>query len=236
MGWLAFFSRADSMETMSIELTIAKLQEANHSFVPSECTYEVAVVADHLSDLSMAEQKLIESWAVHRQHEFATGRMCARRALAALKIPSADLLPDADGVPVWPSGMVGSISHSRGVAMAVAAHSEDCVLLGLDLEKTNRLSEAAMGKVVHPLEEPFAGGGQLQASILFSLKEAFYKAQFPRWRTPGNFYDLALAVDMEAGTARALALDSRFAPELTKLSFAYRLMDDYVVSLCWGRA
>jgi len=194
----------------------------------------VMVVADHASELSLAEQSLIASWATHRQHEFATGRLCARRALAVLGLDGGNLLPDGDGVPQWPTGLVGSISHSRGVVIAVAARSADCSLLGLDLEKTNRLRAAAIRKVVHPLEADFVAGDQVKASILFSLKEAFYKAQFPRWRTTGNFHDLALGVDMEAGSAQVVEIDARFAPNLAQLRFGFRLVDDYVVSLCWG--
>lgn len=142
-------------------------------------------------------------------------------------------LPNADGVPGWPESYLGSISHSRGVAAAVAVRSSQYSLLGLDLEKTNRLSGAAMRRVLHPLEASFASGDQMRTSILFSLKEAFYKAQFPRWRTAGNFDDLALAVDLDSETARVLKMDARFAPELKDLRFAFRIIDDYVASLCW---
>lgn len=220
---------------MLLESTITKLREVSAALVAPGATFDVAVVADHCAGLSAAEWGLVESWAVHRQHEFATGRMCARRALSRLGVARADLLPDADGVPTWPAGVRGCISHSRGVAMAMVAHREKCEVLGLDLEKTNRLSDAAMRKVVHPLEESLVGSDQVRASILFSLKEAFYKAQFPRWRTTGNFHDMALALDLDAGTARVLLLDERFAPELSQLRFAFRLVGDYVVSVCWGR-
>lgn len=39
-----------------------------------------------------------------RRREFAAGRTCARRALAALGRPVDDLLRDADGLPAWPDG------------------------------------------------------------------------------------------------------------------------------------
>jgi len=118
--------------------------------------------------------------------------------------------------------------------MAVVAHDENCALIGVDIEKTSRLSAAAIKRVMHPLEQGFVAGDQVKASILFSLKEAFYKAQFPRWRTTGNFHDLALGVDMEAGSAQVVEIDARFAPNLAQLRFGFRLVDDYVVSLCWS--
>jgi 4'-phosphopantetheinyl transferase EntD len=215
------------------EFTINRLRKVVALLMPTGVGFEVASVEDCRAELSAEELSLIERWVSHRQREFATGRLCARRALSALGSVSGNLLPNAAGIPVWPEGVIGSISHSRGVAMAVVARSAGCPLLGLDLEKTNRLSVAAIKRVVHPLEESFVAGDQRKASIIFSLKEAFYKAQFPKWRTDGNFRDLALSVDFEEGSATVRQMDGRFAPELRQLQFAFRLVDEYVVSLCW---
>ena len=218
---------------MSSGKTIAQLREVAHVIVPKGAAFEVAIIDQRGADLLPEERQLIESWAPSRQREFVTGRMCARRALDLLGVGASGLLPDADGIPQWPEGTVGSISHCRGVAMAMAAKSVECSLLGLDLEKTNRLSAGAINQVLHPIEEIFAGGDQLKASILFSLKEAFYKAQFPKWHAVGNFSDLALEVDLAKGSAKIREMDARFNPELMRLRFCFRIVDDYVVSLSW---
>lgn len=218
---------------MSSGKTIAQLREVAHVIVPKGAAFEVAIIDQLAADLLLEERQLIESWAPSRQREFVAGRMCARQALDLLGVDTSGLLPDADGIPQWPEDTVGSISHCRGVAMAVAAKSADCRLLGLDLEKTNRLSAGAIKQVLHPIEEIFAGGDQLKASILFSLKEAFYKAQFPNWRAVGNFSDLALEVDLTNGSAMVREMDARFSPELMRLRFSFRIVDDYVVSLSW---
>jgi len=219
---------------MSPEGIAGKLQAALDAFAPDACVGALAAVGrDALAGLSTGEAELTRPWAPHRREEFAAGRHCARRALAAVGAESGLSLPDADGLPVWPEGFLGSISHSRGIAGAVAAPAKKFSLLGLDLEKTDRLSEAAMRRVLHPLEAAFAAGDQAKTTILFSLKEAFYKAQFPRWRTAGNFGDLALCVDLGAGAARVAEMDARFAPELEELCFGFRIVGDYVLSLVW---
>ena len=87
--------------------------------------------------------------------------------------------------------------------------------------------------MLHPIEESFAASDQLKASILFSLKEAFYKAQFLKWHAVGNFSDLALEVDLTKGTAKIREMDARFSSELMRLRFCFRIVDDYVVSLSW---
>jgi 4'-phosphopantetheinyl transferase EntD len=66
------------------------------------------------------------------------------------------------------------------------------------------------------------------------LKEAFYKAQFPRWREFGNFRELALSVNLVKGTADIKEMDARFDSELAHLSFAFEIVDDFVISLAWA--
>ena len=218
---------------MSPKKTIAQLGELAHALLPRGAALELAMIDKDLVELLPEERQLLESWAPHRQREFATGRLCARRALDLLGVAASGLLPDADGVPQWPEDVAGSISHCRGVATAAVAHSADCHLLGLDLEKINRLSAGAIKKVLHPIEEGFAAGDQLRASVLFSLKEAFYKAQFTKWRAVGNFRDLALEVDLVDGAAKIREMDARFNPELLRLKFRFCVAGDYVLSLAW---
>lgn len=223
------------MLKMSYETQSASLLEAGVRIIPEGCALAVAAaVIEDLSGLGEAELAAIDSWALHRQNEFAAGRRCARRILDELGFEgSASLDADSEGVPTWSEGFVGSISHSRGVAAAVAGRASRYDLVGLDLEKTNRLSEAAMKRVIHPTEAQFVNDDQVKATVLFSLKEAFYKAQFPRHRTPGNFHDLALAVDWELGRAEVAVMGACFAKELERVQFAYCLVGNYVLSVCW---
>ncbi|MGB0259245.1 MAG: 4'-phosphopantetheinyl transferase family protein, partial [Coraliomargarita sp.] len=176
--------------------------------------------------------------AVHRRKEYAGGRACALRALQVVgSSEAADLPGDTEGVPVWPDGMLGSITHSKGLCAAVAGTTTDLQVIGLDLERTDRLKAAAIQRIVHATEADFVQGDQLRGSILFSLKEAFYKAQFPQWRTTANFEDLALDLDLSAGSASVRYISDRFDAELLQqadaLQFRFALVGDFVVSLCW---
>ena len=63
------------------------------------------------------ERALVAGSSTARQAEFATGRHCARLALASLS-PRFDRMPvlaDGRGAPVWPAGVVGSITHCPGL-------------------------------------------------------------------------------------------------------------------------
>ncbi|MGW7821409.1 4'-phosphopantetheinyl transferase family protein [Streptomyces puniciscabiei] len=56
-----------------------------------------------------------------RRREFATARVCARRALQALGLPPAPIPPGSNGAPQWPAGVVGSITHRRRYCAAAVA-------------------------------------------------------------------------------------------------------------------
>ena len=178
------------------------------------------------------EAAVVKLANAHRKNEFLAGRRLSREVLGEKQA----ILIDEDGLPFWPDGQIASISHSRRLCGVVAGASASYVYLGFDLEKTNRLSPEAIQRVVHPLEADFVGEEQLKASLLFCLKEAFYKAQFPRWRTTANFQDLALDVDFSNGSATVLKLAGSFHPELkqatSELSFRFGFCGRYVFSIC----
>ena len=197
----------------------------------------VLIGADSISE-HVQDQQNVRNWAISRQEEYRAGRCCAREALATGGFAGVnELRADEDGLPEWPEGVLGSITHSKGLCVAVVAGDSQLGLLGVDLERTDRIGAAAMKRVIHPREADFARDDQRKASILFSLKEAFYKAQFARWRIAGNFHDLALDVDVAAGGAAVREISPHFGAELVdsadELRFRFGLFANYVVSLCW---
>ena len=58
------------------------------------------------------EEWLIDRAVESRRREFITGRRCARRALADLGFPLAPILRGPNREPLWPAGVVSSITRS----------------------------------------------------------------------------------------------------------------------------
>jgi 4'-phosphopantetheinyl transferase EntD len=183
------------------------------------------------------EIKHIENAGHRRRNEFITGRRCARLALNALGTPQIAMPADANGLPRWPEGTLGSISHTRGLCCAVAGFNHQLRGLGLDVEKTTRLSPAAIRHIVHPSELDYTKSEQVRSSLLFSAKEAFYKMQFPHWRAQPNFKDIALSVDVEKEELSVMEIAKTLPESLRavapQIQFRYCYFDDYVVTLCW---
>lgn len=132
----------------------------------------------------LEEERACISRATDRRIEnFAAGRLCARAALLELGFPESPLLPGPDGVPTWPPGVMGTISHTKGYSVAVVGLSSKFAGLGVDAERA-RLMTPLWPSVFSPKEIAFLdtldGARQAQMStVMFTAKEAWFKCKYP---------------------------------------------------------
>ncbi len=138
-----------------------------------------------------------------RLREFSAGRKAARAALAALGAGPLVAIPQGDDrAPVWPEGVTGSITHTRRACLAAVARGS--AGLGLDLEEDTGLDPGLWDSVLLPEEAAWcraeADPGRA-AMLVFSAKEAAYKAQYQRSRQLFGFDTLQVAVTPEGLTA-----------------------------------
>src|SRR5450830_253804 len=82
-----------------------------------------------------AERDSIAGAVPARIAEFAAGRHCAHQALQAFGVAAdVPLLRGPRREPLWPAGLVGSITHTAGYCAAVVAPASACAGLGIDAE------------------------------------------------------------------------------------------------------
>ncbi len=105
-----------------------------------------------------------------RRKEFLAGRVSCRKALERLGLGSIPIGVGEDGRPIFPKGIVGSVSHSSGFCGCVVACGKTYKYVGLDIESVERMSEKVALKVCGTLEEY-----PLKSTVIFCAKEAFYK-------------------------------------------------------------
>jgi 4'-phosphopantetheinyl transferase EntD len=133
------------------------------------------------------EEALVANAIGKRRAEFTTVRTCARIALGRLGLPPAPLLSGPKREPLWPAGIVGSITHCDGYRAAAVARSSQLASIGIDAEPHEALPAGILERVTVPAERL-----RLQAlppgvhwdRLLFSAKESVYKTWFPlagRW-------------------------------------------------------
>ena len=149
----------------------------------------------------IAESKLIEaSRSARRRNEFALGRHAAHRALQQLGVDAAPaVLRGSLGEPLWPEGVVGSISHAAGAAAAFVARTTRCTGMGIDLEHRYRpLREGVIDYICRPVEKEWVMHGcactswQERLLLLFSAKESFFKGVFTTVGRRFGFHEVEL--------------------------------------------
>lgn len=123
------------------------------------------------------EEKHIANAVPKRLVEFAAGRRAARRVLMDLGAPKVPILAAESRAPIWPKGIVGSISHDQDMALAIAAKSENIAILGIDVTEAAPLPGATRRHILHSDEEHKLD--DLEARAAFAIKECLYKALFP---------------------------------------------------------
>lgn len=159
------------------------------------------------------EERVVERACRRRQREFATGRACARQALLSLGAAPVAIPKGEKGEPVWPRGLVGSITHCRGLRAAAVARRDDVASIGIDAEVNAPLPKGVFERVAFGeelrLADPVDLGGAEPVRLdrlLFSAKESIYKAWFQlcaRWL---GFEDAEVTIDLEAMSFRGRLL------------------------------
>jgi len=176
-------------------------------------------------------------WAEKRLWEFRAGRHCARRALARLGADHEVLrkgVPSGEqGVPRWPAGFVGSITHTgRGPThFAASAVTRAARSLGLDAELDLPLRHELWQRVLTPDERRRAQASCAPAEqrgryalLVFSAKEAFFKAVFPLSGVFLGFHDVVVDFDASPGATGLFHARPRkdLGPSLRETSYRGR--------------
>lgn len=174
-----------------------------------------------------------------RQAEHLAGRLCARAALHRLSGQGSIPGRDSDGVPIWPQGITGSITHGNGQAAALVALHRDWRSLGIDLEhrlETKRAARLAE-EILTPGELQRAKGLEAEAfaqrvTLTFSLKESLFKALFPLVRQRFYFQDAEL-LEIDGSRARLRLLIGLHAewPAGSELHGQFIERDGYLLSV-----
>jgi 4'-phosphopantetheinyl transferase EntD len=200
--------------------------------------------ADTFGDLPTAtlfpeERAAVARSVDRRQREFTTVRACARTALARLGVRPVAIVPGADGAPSWPAGIVGSMTHCRGYRAAAVARGDHVLTIGLDAEPDEPLPDgvlemvASVGERIHLASLAAERPNVCWDRLLFSTKEAVYKAWFPLTRQWLDFEHAVVTFDRDGGTFRArLRGVPQLAPAVGITEFAghWMVQDGFVLT------
>jgi 4'-phosphopantetheinyl transferase EntD len=172
--------------------------------------------AEHL--LFAGERDVIAGAVESRKREFADGRLCARRALAQIGLPPSAIPTAADGSPVWPPGVVGSITHKGRYRAAAVGWAADLPGLGIDAELNDRLPTGVLGIIaetaeLEQVERLLAARPEVRWDrLLFSAKEAVMKALQPLSREHPGLRESTVRFDAASDSFTATMRSDATAP------------------------
>ena len=135
-----------------------------------------------------------------RKAEFLAGRYCASMALAQLDGKLAGMLEiGPNRVPLWPQGLVGSITHASAYACAVVAYRNKIRSVGIDSEswiEPGRMEGVSRhiltSREVYDDFEPLFESQLHYLTLVFSAKESLFKCLFPLVNTFFDFHAAAI--------------------------------------------
>ncbi|UYQ60937.1 4'-phosphopantetheinyl transferase family protein [Streptomyces peucetius] len=156
------------------------------------------------------EAALVERALISRRAEFRTVRACAREAMGQLGFAPVPILHGAQGEPLWPAGLVGSMAHCAGYRVAVLARAEEFAMIGVDAEPDEACPDEGIRELIAGPAE-LAMLARLAEShpdiawdrLLFSAKECVYKAWYPLARRWLGFEHAAVVLEPETETFTA---------------------------------
>lgn len=142
---------------------------------------------------------------------FQLGRGAARLALARLGVSNLPVLRGEHRQPIWPEGVVGSITHASEYAVAVVGRKGDSGGIGIDLEAIRSVDGLAE-QVAYGEEKEYIEGLSEQARVgalmtLFSAKESIFKAFFPRVGKYFGFEAARVASPLAPGNIEARLIE-----------------------------
>ncbi len=145
-----------------------------------------------MEDLLGEERDVVLDAVPRRVREFAAGRLLSRHLLERFTgAPAAPITSRRDRSPEWPPGIVGSITHTDVLAAAAIASRAHFAGIGIDLEPAEVLPKDVVPLVMTAAER-HAFGADVAERVVFSAKEAFYKAQYQVSSATLDFLDVQI--------------------------------------------
>ena len=179
------------------------------SLLPPEVAVEECFGDPEDAVLMPGEEAVIARAVDKRRLEYITTRHLARNALGRLGFPPVAIGTGGNREPLWPAGVVGSMTHCRGYRAAAVARlgradggdgpgaggggragGVTVTGIGIDAEPHGPLPEGVYDTITRPDEMPTLAALAAERPdvrwdrLLFSAKESVYKAWFPvarRW-------------------------------------------------------
>jgi 4'-phosphopantetheinyl transferase EntD len=169
--------------------------------LPAGCIGEARPISPGDEQLLAAvEAEGLERAVLPVRRASGAGRDIARALCGRLGVPVAAIPRSPSRYPIWPAGITGSITHDAEFAAAMVAPADRFGGIGIDIEPAVPLAAEIRNLVARPEEWAEFSNSGLYDKALFSIKEAVFKAVYPRDGIFLDFYDVTVAFGPQTAT------------------------------------
>jgi 4'-phosphopantetheinyl transferase EntD len=150
-------------------------------------------------------------------------RIVARELLAQLGYANKSLPKSTSGAPIWPEGTIGSLAHDSHAALAAVGKRSNIAALGIDIEPLEILP-FDLNLIATPRERLNLGADPYVGRLLFTAKEAVYKAVHPLHKIFLDHHDVEVDFNHRKATVRGgHIVDLRFCISTHIITVAFLL-------------
>lgn len=179
------------------------------------------------------EEQAIARAVERRRVQYRATRYLARVAFRKLGYEELPLVNHKDRSPLWPLGLVGSLTHTDDWCALAVARGNSQRALGIDGEDVHRLKEELYSHLFTDselmlLRARAASERPRLAALMFSAKESLYKCQFPLTRRFLGFHDVELQLNQQSGQQGSFSC--RFIKPMPELDDGCRFEGRYLFS------
>jgi 4'-phosphopantetheinyl transferase EntD len=204
---------------------------------PTGVSVSIAEKDMYTGELPLQEFQYIRKAVPKRQREFTAGRNSARQALQSLGATAPPILMDSHRAPIWPPGIVGTITHCDGFCAAAVAKDTRFSGLGMDAEiMTSKGTDIPYSdmEMVHffNLRKLTKLNWEI---IAFSAKEAFFKSYYPNTKFFLELGDVEVAFSLSEDRNKGefkLTVQKESAPNQGQYNGKWLVKMPYVFTAC----
>ncbi len=174
-----------------------------------------------------------------RRAEYLAGRWCAQQALLQLGVTGIQVGIGDHRAPIWPNGILGTITHSKDIALAMVSKIENCRGIGADIEhfmsldQEFKLRDYILNKSELAQFEILKSYISCPLTLIFSAKESIYKSLYPTVKKHFGFDAAVLVGFNEECLWFTTTIDlSDLVPANTMLAVYYQIFDGWVLTEC----
>ena len=189
---------------------------------------------DHTYD---EEKKIVFKASNKRKKEFYGGRIGVKISLKKLGIENFPVLQDKNRLPIFPKNIYGSISHTKNICITAISNNKLFNSIGIDIELNYRLKKKLWNKVLTYEEINWLTSNNfnhnyqlLLATTMFSIKESFFKLQYPIVLTNLNLKHIQTFLCLKTYTFNINLLDNYNLSKLSNINGKFVFIKNYVIT------